>query len=145
MQVRQADPRLAKRFTAASKHLARQAERLRTELALIAEVPQVLDALNRERLDQLLLDAVAGAMGPESLVTSVLDRHQRVQKQKKKGVWIEDDGRYLTLLPGFGDSSEEPPTFDGSFLHPFRVLNAYSFLRDLGRVRFQEASDAEET
>ncbi len=140
-----ADPRLAKRFTTASKQLARQSERLRTELALIAEVPQVLDALNRERLDQLLLDGAAGAIGPESLVTSVLDRHERIQKQKKKGVWIEDDGRYLTLLPGFGDSSEEPPTFDGSFLHPFRVLNAYSFLRDLGQVRFQEASDAEET
>ena len=139
-----ADQRLAKRFAAASKQLVRHAERLKTELARITELPDVLDTLNQERLDQLLQDALAGTAGPESLLNSVLSRHNRTQKQKDKGVWIDDDGRHLTLRSGFGDQSEDPPSHDGRLLHPCRIVNAYSFLRDLGQVRFQEASDAEE-
>jgi hypothetical protein len=59
-------------------------------------------------------------------------------------VWIERDAQHLTLMPGFGDSSEEPWTFDGSYLHPFRVTNAYSLLGDLGRVEIEVQNGEEE-
>jgi hypothetical protein len=50
----------------------------------------------------------------------------------------------LTLIPGFGDSNEKPWAHDGTYLHPFRVTNAYSLLADLGRIAKVEVPDAEE-
>ena len=49
-----------------------------------------------------------------------------------------------TLMPGFGDNSEQPFEHDESFIHPFRVSNAYSLLADLGQVRGIEVTDGSE-
>ena len=68
-----------------------------------------------------------------ALVGTILERHERVQKAKRKAVWI-DRGASWTLMPGFGFAEEAAPDFDGSYLHPFRIQNAYSFLSDLGKV-----------
>jgi hypothetical protein len=76
-------------------------------------------------------------------VTTVLDRHRRVQAEKGKGVWVDEDRRW-TLMPGFGDTGEAPPNL-GEYVHPFRVVNTYSLLADLNprfRVR-AGSSDAD--
>jgi len=96
------------------------------------------------RLDQLLQDAQSSLDGEKQLVEQVMERHERIQQQKNKGVWIERDGPYWTVIPGFGDSNASPWTHDGNFIHPFRVTNAYSFLADLGRIPTIEVPDAEE-
>jgi len=38
-------------------------------------------------------------------------------------------------MPGFGLDDESPPNYEGLYLHPFRVVNTYSMLGDLGLVR----------
>ena len=106
--------------------------------------PQLHDAVDHDRLKELLSDAQSGLAGESPLVENVLARHERIQRQKKKGFWIERDGPQLTLMPGYGDNSEAPLAYDGAYLHPFRVTNAYSFLADLKRISKVEVLDAEE-
>lgn len=74
----------------------------------------------------------------------MLDRHARVQRQKKKGGWIDVDSEHWTLRPGFGNVDDESPSTDEGYLHPFRVANAYSFLADLNMVPAMEGFDGEE-
>jgi hypothetical protein len=47
-------------------------------------------------------------------------------------------------MPGFGDTKDAPPSYEGVYLHQFRVSNAYSFLNDLGKVPGVEVTDGEE-
>ncbi len=145
-----ADRKLAESWGTISKELAKSAEQLQQELNQVDRSPQLFDGIpafegtNRERIAQLVNDARMASHDENSLLTQVLDRHHRVQQQKQKGDWIDCDGERLTLLSG-GDQREEMPTFDDhSFLHPFRVVNAYSFLHDLGQVKFSEATGDEE-
>ena len=65
---------------------------------------------------------------------AILDRHARVQRKKRKSRW-SDRGERLVLMPGFGLDDESPPNYEGLYLHPFRVVNTYSMLGDLGLVR----------
>lgn len=80
------------------------------------------------------LDECAGSTG--EFLDMLLSRHERVQKAKHKGVWI-DRGQSLTLLPGFGIDGEAPPQRTGMYLHPFRITNSYSMLADLGLLRWK--------
>lgn len=91
----------------------------------------VVDSLIRLRDD---LDECAGKT--EAFLDALMDRHEQVQKAKRKGVWI-DRAQSLTLLPGFGVDSDGPPIRVGGYLHPFRVTNAYSMLADLGLVKWK--------
>ena len=120
------------------------AKQFQSLMSDIGNHPQVLDAVNQERLDRLMQDALDGLASEKSLVDAVMDRHRHVQQQKRKGVWIEQDLPYWTLMPGFGDSSDTPWIHGGAYLHPFRVSNAYSLLSDLGKVRGVEVPDGEE-
>jgi hypothetical protein len=106
--------------------------------------PQVLDAVNVERLDQLMQDGLESLTGERDLADVVMQRHRHVQQQKRKGVWIEADNPFLTLMPGFGDAKDAPPSYGGVYVHQFRVSNAYSFLNDLGKVPGVEVTDGEE-
>jgi len=94
-----------------------------------------------DRMHTLLDDSIAASRGGEECVAAVMDRHIRVQKEKKKGVWIEEDKEW-TLMPGFGDTADEPLWHDG-YLHPYRVTNIYGMLADLGVVSEVRAKDAE--
>ena len=138
------DAALASHLASTKRKLPRAATQFQSLMAQISENPQVLDAINHERLDQLVQDTMDGIATERNLVEMVMERHRRVQEQKRKGVWIEQDHPYWTLMPGFGDSSDAPWRHDGSYLHPYRVSNAYSFLSDLGKVRGIEVSDGEE-
>jgi hypothetical protein len=43
-------------------------------------------------------------------------------------------GPKLALMPGFG-FTDDPPSYSGLYLHPFRVTNAYAMLGELGVVK----------
>ena len=117
---------------------------LQDRVGELSRHPDVQHAIGIERFNQLLQDAQTGLDGERQLVEQVMERHCRVQEQKKKAVWIERDPTNWTLIPGFGDSEEKPWAYNGEYLHPFRVANAYSFLTDLGRIPRIEVPDAEE-
>lgn len=138
------DPALSRHLAEARRKLYPTTRKLQSRVGEMPRHPDVQHAISIDRLDQLLQDAQSGLDGEKQLVEQVMERHWRVQQQKKKGVWIERDLSYWTLIPGFGDSNEKPWAYDGEYLHPFRVTNAYSFLADLGRIPRIEVPDAEE-
>jgi hypothetical protein len=138
------DSTVVSHLASTRRRLAGVAKRFQSLLSELSNHPQVLDAVNQERLDQLLHDALDSLSSERALVDAVMGRHKRVQEQKRKGVWIEQEHSYWTLMPGFGDSSDAPTGHSGAYLHPFRVSNAYSLLSDLGQVRGVEVPDAEE-
>lgn len=84
-----------------------------------------------------LRDCLDGSLISNSeLLNALLRRHKTVQKAKRKGEWI-DNAESLTLMPGFGVDDLQP--FDGTYLHPFRITNAYGVLGDLGLVKGKES------
>ena len=139
-----ADPTLSPQLAKARRALNPMARNLQARVGDLSRHPDIQHLLGIDRLDQLLQDAQSGIDGEKQLVEQVMERHWRVQHQKKKGVWIERDISYWTLLPGFGDSNDKPWAYGGEYLHPFRVTNAYSLLADLGRMPRIEVPDAEE-
>lgn len=139
-----ADPVLSSKLISTRRKLTGAAKSFQMVLSMLGQHPHVFDAVNVERLDQLLQCALNGSTSDQGLVEAVMERHRLVQQQKRKGVWIEQELPHWTLMPGFGDNADAPWSHSGAFLHPFRVTNAYSFLSDLGKVRGVEVSDAEE-
>lgn len=139
-----ANPVLSRHLSQARKNLRPTSQELQDRVGELSHYPDVQHAVNIDRLDQVLQDAQSGLHGEKPLVEQVMERHRQVQQQKRKGVWIERDATYWTLMPGFGNSSETPWVYGGNYLHPFRVTNAYSFLADLGRIPRIEVPDAEE-
>lgn len=138
------DPMLSSHVAKARSCLKTSVSELQAAIGDFCHHPEIQQSLDVDRLDQLLQDAQAGLAGEEPLMNHVMERHNRVQQQKKKGVWVERDPTNWTLIPGFGDSSEAPWKHDGTYLHPFRVTNAYSFLADLDRIPRTEVLDGEE-
>ncbi|MBM4091691.1 MAG: hypothetical protein FJ276_20030 [Planctomycetes bacterium] len=138
------DSTVLSHLAATRRKLTGVAERFQSLMSQLSDHPQVLDAVNQERLDRLMQDAVDSLTAERALVDAVMGRHKRVQEQKRKGVWIEQDHPYWTLMPGFGDSSDAPWSHGGAYLHPFRVSNAYSLLSDLGKVHGVEVPYGEE-
>jgi hypothetical protein len=95
----------------------------------------VLDAMARMRYD-----VETSLKSERDFVETLLVRHEAVQRQKQKGVWI-DRGDVWTLMAGFGLSDEEPPVYSRAYTHPFRVQNAFWFLLDLGQVSLPVKDD----
>jgi hypothetical protein len=96
-----------------------------------------------DRMHKLLDDANAASPSVDDCVSAVMDRHVRVQKEKNKGVWIEEDKKW-TLMPGFGDIADEPLSYDW-YMHPYRIINIYGMLADLKVVPEVKAIDGEES
>ena len=138
------DPTLVGLLRGNRRGLTEMASRFQTLISELGDHPQVMDAISQDRLDQLMQDCLDSLTSEQALVDAVMVRHRRVQQQKRKGIWIEQDDPYWTLMPGFGDSSDSPPFHSGAYLHPFRVTNAYSLLSDLGEVQDIEVPDGEE-
>ncbi len=138
------DPTLVGLLRANLRGLTEMASRFQRLISELGDHPQVMDAITQDRLDHLMQDCLDCLTSEQALVDAVMVRHRRVQRQKRKGVWIEQDHPYWTLMPGFGDSSDSPRFPSGAYLHPFRVTNAYSLLRDLGEVQDIEVPDGEE-
>lgn len=117
----------------AVKEIDSSIKKLNTQLGTTT----VADALSMLSED---LDKCTGKI--ENFLNLLLDRHERVQKMKRKGAWI-DRSQTLTLLPGFGIGGDVPPVRVGTYLHPFRIANSYSFLVDLGLVKRMVTDETE--
>ena len=127
------EPEVWRALNKARTGLATSVDRLRTALLAFEADPLAgrRGSVDPDRMRGLVEEAATAATSADGCATTVLDRHRRVQADKGKGVWVEEDRRW-TLMPGFGDAGEEPPEF-GDYLHPFRVTNTYSLLADLDR------------
>ncbi len=133
-----------------SRHLAR------TRVALGKTVPRLDQAMNLlrnqpslhtsqfvEPLARLREDVVAGGASEHDLAQTVLNRHARVQRAKDKAQWIEREAHW-TLMPGENRvSGDALPVWKDTYLHPFKISNAYAMLRDLGRVSLEDRNAEE--
>ncbi len=127
------DTRVAKALERNRKRVPAVVGTIEASLLSLAQELSLAPALV-EPLRQVRDDLSRATFTPEAIVEAVLDRHDRVQRGKRKGRWIERTER-LTLMPGFGLEGDAPPDYHGLYLHPLRVANAYSLLADLGVVR----------
>jgi len=127
----QADKQLQPVFRSLCRQLPKAARRLRDLIERIPAVPQIADRNPLEPLDVIASQATTGGESTACLIETVIARHREVQFSKGKGMWIDMGDRW-TLMPGFGLASDEPPQPQVTYLHTFRVPNAYSFLADLG-------------
>ena len=130
------DPRLVGLLAGVTEHLASAGRELHVLVERVKEEPRVVDRCPPGNLEELISDIEPANQGVASMINALMSRHERVQKAKRKGTWI-DIGASWTLLPGFGLADSEPPTYQEMFLHPFRIPNAYSFLGELGQVRME--------
>jgi hypothetical protein len=113
----------------------RAVERLRNQPSINPN--QLVDPIRRLREDVL-----AASKSEKDLADTVLRRHERVQKEKGKAPWIERESHW-TLMPGENRvSADAPPIWQDTYLHPFKIDNAYSLLNDLGQVAI-DVHDAE--
>ncbi len=115
---------------------------LDTALARLQESPSLARPDLTGPLGRMRDEVVAGLGSPAAFLDALVCRHERVQREKRKGAWIDRGSRW-TLLPGFGVGGDQPPSHGPAFLHPFRIRNAYALLAGLGEVRL-EAPDGEE-
>jgi hypothetical protein len=102
-------------------------------LSAMSEEPS-LQAATLAPLHAFRDDLEKSTSSNKALLDTVLSRHERVQREKEKGLWIDRQDR-LILMPGFALTYDAPPDYTNLYLHPFRVVNAYTMLQDLGVVR----------
>lgn len=89
------------------------------------------DAVTRSSALQLIRDdVVLCSQSVESAASAVMNRHENVQRTKRKATWI-DCGNAWILMPGHGTDTDIPPEYWNTFLHPMRIVNGFSFLREL--------------
>ena len=137
------DPRLLKHLGRTQVALGKTVARLDQAMALLRNQAFLDAALFVEPLARLREDVIAAEKSERDLARAVLDRHARVQREKRKAQWIERESHW-TLMPGENRvSGDAPPDFKGSYLHPFKVTNAYAILADLGRVRLEDRNAEE--
>jgi hypothetical protein len=79
-------------------------------------------------------DAARATASPAALLEAVMTRHERVQGEKRKPTWVDRSAAW-TLMPGTPVQDGQPAAPAIGYLHPYRVLNAYSLLQDLQLVK----------
>ena len=95
----------------------------------------LLDAAARSQALELIRDdVVLCGESVENAVSAVMGRHEKVQRTKRKATWV-DCGPVWMLMPGYGTGANRPPEYRNAFLHPMRIVNGFSFLRELGMAR----------
>jgi len=93
------------------------------------------DATARSQAMELIRDDVILCQESAlNAVTAVMARHEKIQRTKRKATWV-DCGQVWMLMPGYGSDAEHPREYKNEFLHPMRVVNGFSFLRELGMAR----------
>lgn len=110
-------------------------------LERLQETPK-LDLSLTGPLVRLRDDILTGLDSPEAFLETLMARHERVQREKRKRAWIDRNSHWI-LQPGFGIDGDQPPVHGHAFLHPFRIHNAYALLAGLGEVDL-ETHDGEE-
>lgn len=137
-----ADPRLSAHLESSRAELSHAIVILDRAIEQMQGVSSLASALLIDPLLRVCEEAQAAAPSSSALVETVLSRHERVQREKRKSAWI-DRGIQWTLMPGFGVDGELPAVYSEIYLHPFRIRNAYSLFADLGHVSL-EVADGEE-
>jgi hypothetical protein len=127
------DPRLLRHLDATRNAIAKAVPRLDTAVDGLRQRPELSVTELLEPLSVIRDEASLSSVSLTTLLDVVMTRHARVQRAKRKGVWIECDTHW-TLLPGLGFQGDGLPSYVDVSLHPLRVQNAYSFLRDLRLV-----------
>ena len=79
------DSMLTSNLVRTRRRLTGVTKRLQTLMSGLTAHAQVLDAVNQERLDRLIQDALDGLSSEQALVDAVMQRHRRVQENKRKG------------------------------------------------------------
>lgn len=124
-----------------------KARRVEKELIdIIADLQHatLLNASARAQAIELIRDdIVLCATSVESAVTTVMNRHQRIQRGKRKAAWI-DYGPVWILMAGHGTDDDRPTEYQNVFLHPMRIVNGFSFLRELGLAQIPTMALADE-
>ena len=138
-----ADPRLHRHFETTLSEMSALVPRMDRAIESLRNQPSVDPAQLVEPILRLREDFLAATVSKLALAETMLDRHERVQKDKAKAPWIERES-YWTLMPGENRvAAEAPPVWRDAYLHPFKIQNAYSMLGDLGQVTI-EVRNAEE-
>jgi len=127
------DPRLSRYLEATAAGIRRALPRLDSATRQLAAVPACSGAEFLTPLQTIRDEAERAALSQSQLLDVLMERHSRVQHEKRKSAWIERDVEW-TLMPGFGFEGTNLPRYDQMYLHGYRVPNMYSFLADLGRV-----------
>jgi hypothetical protein len=105
----------------------------------------LLDAAARSQALELIRDdVVLCGESVENAVSAVMGRHEKVQRTKRKATWV-DCGPVWMLMPGYGTGANSPPEYRNVFLHPMRIVNGFSFLRELGMARVPKMVDGDDT
>ena len=104
----------------------------------------LLNASARAQAIELIRDdIVCCATSVEAAVTAVMNRHQKVQREKRKAAWI-DYGPVWILMSGHGTDDDQPTEYRNVFLHPMRIINGFSFLHELGLAQIPTMALADE-
>ena len=87
-----------------------------------------------ELMTTVLQDAERGAASVADLLDGVMARHERVQRDKRKPAWVDRSINW-TLMPGTPIADDLWQNHPPAFIHPYRVLNAYSLMADLNLLK----------
>jgi hypothetical protein len=105
----------------------------------------LLDGASRgQALELIRDDVVLCRESVENAVSAVMGRHEKVQRNKHKATWV-DCGPSWMLMPGYENDGDRPPEYRDTFLHPMRIVNGFSFLRELGMVRIANMVSGDDT
>jgi hypothetical protein len=137
-----AHPAVGRSLEGARAALRAGVRALDTAVSRLQESPALARPELADPLGRLRDDVIAGLDSPIAFLDALIGRHERVQREKRKGAWIDRDFRW-TLLPGFGVGGNQPPEYGPIFLHPLRIRNAYALLAGLGELSL-EAPNGEE-
>jgi hypothetical protein len=117
---------------------------LEKAIAELKDLP-LPDAPTRSQALELIRDDVVLCKDSvENAVAAVIARHEKIQRTKHKATWV-DCGSVWMLMPGHGTDADRPPEYRNPFLHPMRIVNAFSFLRELSLARIPTMVTGDET
>lgn len=128
------DSRLRHHLEKTHTRLIRALPLLERATAGLQDQPSVDSTQLVEPILRLRENAILASASVPDLAKVVLCRYERVQREKEKVPWIECESHW-TLMPGENRmDSDSPPVWQDTYLHPFKIPNAYSILGDLGQV-----------
>ena len=130
---------LRKTVESSRNRLAKLLPKLRDLLPLVAHNGPFEEQQIPTLMSSACDDTEHSVGSAENLLDALLTRHERVQREKRKATWVDRSVSW-TLMPGtpVKDESEINPA--EGFIHPYRVINAYSLMRDLRLVKGVKAN-----
>lgn len=107
---------------------------LEKAVAELRDLPLIDAATRSQALELIRDDVVLCRESVKNAVSAVMDRHEKVQRIKRKATWV-DCGQVWMLTNNDPIDLDRPPKYRNKFLHPMRIVNGFSFLQELGMAR----------